>query len=81
MKELEKENQKFYRNCGEILRIGFLVESYLDFFISNYFVTPQTYKTFLFTDLILAGLPNFGLKCSSSFLKESFFNLIKNKFD
>lgn len=59
---MEEENQFFQKNCGEILRIGLDVESTLDFFISNYFCSPQSYKTFLFKDLILVELVGFGRK-------------------
>ena len=51
--KMEEENQIFYRNCGEILRMAINIESELEFFISNYFCSPQGYKTFLFKDLIL----------------------------
>ena len=50
---MEEENQIFYRNCGEILRMALNIESKLEFFISNYFCSPQSYKTFLFKDLLL----------------------------
>ncbi len=43
---MEEENQLFHMNCGEILRMGLDVESTLDFFISNYFCSSQSYKTF-----------------------------------
>ena len=52
----------FNRRCGEILRFALSVESELDFFISNYFCTPQTYKTFLLSDLILVEIIGFGRK-------------------
>jgi len=57
-----KENQIFHRNCGEILRMALSIESELDFFISNYFCSPQSYKTFLFEDLILVQHVGFGHK-------------------
>ena len=59
---MEEENQFFHMNCGEILRMGLDVESTLDFFISNYFCSPQSYKTFLFKDLILVERVGFGRK-------------------
>ncbi|RLG29815.1 hypothetical protein DRO03_06245 [Methanosarcinales archaeon] len=60
--KMEKENQIFHSNCGEILRMGLTIESKLDFFISNYFCHPQNYKTFLFMDLILVERMGFGRK-------------------
>jgi len=62
MEKIERENQIFHRNCGEILRMALSIESNLVFFISNYFCTPQSYKTFLLNDLILVGLIGFGRK-------------------
>ncbi len=50
---MDGEHQFFHKNCGEILRMALNIESELDFFISNYFCSPQSYKTFLFKDLIL----------------------------
>jgi hypothetical protein len=61
MVKMKKENQNFHRNCGEILRMGLSVETAIEFFISNYFCSPQSYKTFLFEDLILIKL-NFERK-------------------
>lgn len=57
-----EEDQIFHRNCGEILRRGLDVESTLDYFISNYFCAPQSYKTFLLRDLILVEQIGFGRK-------------------
>lgn len=57
----DDEHQMFLRNCGEILRMGLGIEIHIDFFISNYFCSPQSYKTFRFEDLILINL-NFGRK-------------------
>ena len=57
-----EEDQIFHRNCGEILRMGLDIESELDFFISNYFCSPQSYKTFLLRDLILVEQIGFGRK-------------------
>jgi hypothetical protein len=57
-----EEDQIFHRNCGEILRMGLDIESDLDFFISNYFCSPQSYKTFLLRDLILVEPIGFGRK-------------------
>lgn len=59
--EIEQESEEFAKKCGEILNTALCVESYLDFFISNYFIQPQTYKTFLLEDSILLSL-NFGNK-------------------
>ena len=59
---MEEENQVFHRNCGEILRMGLDVESTIDYFISNYFCAPQSYKTFLLRDLILVEQIGFGRK-------------------
>ena len=61
MQNTEIERHVFHRNCGEILRMGVSIESQLDFFISNYFCSPQSYKTFLLIDLILLNL-NFERK-------------------
>lgn len=58
----EENNQIFHKNCGEILRIGLNIESNLEHFISNYFCSPQNYKTFLFNDLILVEMIGFGRK-------------------
>lgn len=57
-----EDNKIFHRNCGEILRLALDIESTLDFFISNYFCSPQSYKTFLFKDLILLEQMSFGRK-------------------
>ncbi len=57
-----EEKKIFYRNCGEILRLALDIESTLDFFISNYFCSPQSYKTFLFKDLILMEQTGLGFK-------------------
>jgi hypothetical protein len=62
MEKNNDENQIFHRNCGEILRMGLHVESELDFFISNYFCSPQSYKTFLFKDEILTNSFSFERK-------------------
>lgn len=59
---MEEENKLFHMNCSEILRMGLDVESTLDFFISNYFCSPQSYKIFLFKDLILVRTIGFGPK-------------------
>jgi len=58
----EDENQAFHRRVGEILRIAVNVEEDLDFFIANYFCTPQSYKTFLLKDLWLVEQTGFGRK-------------------
>ncbi|CAD6494211.1 MAG: hypothetical protein LAKADJCE_00665 [Candidatus Argoarchaeum ethanivorans] len=58
---MEKDHV-FHRNCYEILRMGLDIESKLDFFISNYFCSPQSYKTFVFEDLILVEFMGFGRK-------------------
>jgi hypothetical protein len=57
-----EENKIFHRNCGEILRLALDIESTLDFFIANYFCSPQNYKTFLFKDLILMEQTGLGFK-------------------
>ncbi len=57
----DDEHQMFLRNCGHILIMGLGIETHLDFFISNYFCSPQNYKTFRFQDLMLINL-NFGRK-------------------
>ena len=59
---MEEENQIFHRNCGEILRMAINIESELEFFISNYFCSPQSYKTFLFKDSILVKYVTFEHK-------------------
>jgi len=59
---LQQEVDSFHKNSGEILRLALGIESCLDFFISNYFCRPQTYKTFLFSDLILVGCLSFERK-------------------
>ncbi len=59
---MEEENQIFHRNCGEILRMAINIESELEFFISNYFCSPQSYKTFLFKDSILVKYVTFEQK-------------------
>ncbi len=49
-------NDKFYRDCGEIIRLALVVESDLEHFISNYFCHPQNQKTFRLNDLITLRL-------------------------
>ena len=66
---MEEEHQVFHRNCGEILRMALSVDSELYFFISNYFCTPQTYKTFILSDLILVGT-NMGFGRKIEIFKE-----------
>lgn len=56
----EKEDI-FHKRCGEILRLAQHLESTLTFFISNYFVYPQNYKTFLLGDSVIIKL-NFERK-------------------
>ena len=58
---MTKENEKFKRNVGDILRMGIDVETELEFFISNYFIKPQNAKTFFFGDVIVSEL-NFERK-------------------
>jgi len=58
---MTKENEKFKRNVGDILRRGIDVETELEFFISNYFIKPQNAKTFFFGDVIVSEL-NFERK-------------------
>ena len=62
MDKIEKDNQIFHQNSGEIIRMALHIESKLDFFIANYFVSPQNHKTFLFEDLILTENSGFGRK-------------------
>ncbi|MBI2663422.1 hypothetical protein HYX15_02715 [Candidatus Woesearchaeota archaeon] len=50
---MSKNTEEFNKNCGEILRLALAVESYLDLFISNYFCSPQDYKTYLFKDIMI----------------------------
>jgi len=45
--------EKFERNIGAILRMALNIETQLEFFISNYFVKPQSAKTFFFNDKIV----------------------------
>ena len=55
--------EKFNERCGEILRMALAVEANLDFFISNYFCHPQSYKTFILNDVIVDTLQiSFGKK-------------------
>lgn len=61
--DIEKINQNFNEKCGEILRIQVNIEDRLDFFISNYFCSPQSRRTFLLEDLIITTL-NFEKKKS-----------------
>ncbi len=65
--DIEDINKNFNEKCGEILRMAVHIEDYLDFFISNYFCTPQSRKTFLLEDLIIITL-NFDKK-KNIFLK------------
>jgi hypothetical protein len=51
---MKPDIDEFNKNCGIILRSAVHIESTLEFFISNYFVSPQNYKTFLLNDSILA---------------------------
>jgi len=51
--EIEEENKEFHRISGEVLTMALAVESDLEFFISNYFVKPQTGKTHFLKDSIL----------------------------
>jgi len=51
--EIEEENKEFHRIMGEILTMALAVESYLEFFIVNYFVKPQTGKTHFLNDSII----------------------------
>lgn len=43
-------------NMGKVLLMGTGLESYLEFFISNYFVNPQNSKTHFFSDCIISEL-------------------------
>ncbi len=44
--------QEFHKKCGEILRKAIGIENTLEFFISNYFCHPQSYKTFFLNDIL-----------------------------
>jgi len=48
-----KEQADFSKVSGEILSMALGVESHLEFFISNYFIKPQTDKTFFFNDTFM----------------------------
>ena len=58
---MEDKTSVFHQRCGEILRLVESIESAIDFFISNYFVSPQSYKTFLLRDEVISRL-NFERK-------------------
>ena len=53
--------ENFHQNSGEILRLASAVESSLEYFISNYFCDPQSYKTFVLQDKVILLL-GFGRK-------------------
>ncbi len=48
--KMNEDLENFRKYSGEILRLAVVVESSLDYFISNYFCEPQGYKTFLLQD-------------------------------
>lgn len=60
-KRVKDLNDTFHRNSGQILGMALHIESYLDYFIANYFANPQNYRTFLLKDLILTKM-NFDRK-------------------
>ncbi|MCK4928563.1 MAG: hypothetical protein KAR76_02400 [Methanosarcinales archaeon] len=62
MEKAEEQSQTFHQNSGEIIRMALHIESNLDFFIANYFCSPQNHKTFLLGDLILSQNFGFGRK-------------------
>jgi len=49
--------EDFERHIGAILRLHLNIEHYLDFLISNYFVCPQTFKTFFLDQALLDKMP------------------------
>ena len=49
---MQKKVDEFHKLSGEVLAAALHVETYLEFFISNYFIKPQTSKTFFFDDAI-----------------------------
>lgn len=51
----EKINE-FNRQCGEILTIALGMETRLEFFITNYFVMPQSGKTLFLNDILTETL-------------------------
>lgn len=53
---MTKDTKEFKRYIGEILTIALDVESYLEYFISNYFTKEKNRKTFFFKDIILLNL-------------------------
>ena len=59
---MKADNQMFHQHSGEILRMALHIESQLDFFIANYFCSPQNHKIFLLEDLILTNFLGFGRK-------------------
>lgn len=58
---VKEKLDEFHKMCGEILRSALSIETTLDFFISNYFCSPQSRKTFFLSDLIIVGM-NFDRK-------------------
>lgn len=55
-KKAEEKKETLNRRCGEILRMALSVETDLDFFISNYFSFPPSYKTFMLNDVLVDTL-------------------------
>lgn len=53
---MKNEAKEFHMKCGEIIRMALHVESNLDVFISDYFCSPQSYKTLLLSDSMLIHL-------------------------
>lgn len=59
--KLKEIHDNFHRNSGQILGMALHIESYLDYFIANYFANPQNYRTFVLKDLIITDMA-FGRK-------------------
>lgn len=53
MEEAINENAEFSRMSGEILNMALNLEINLEFFISNYFIRPQSGKIFFFNDIFM----------------------------
>lgn len=53
MEEAQKENADFSKKSGEVLNMALGVETNLEFFISNYFIRPQSGKIFFFNDVFM----------------------------
>ena len=77
---MQEEVDIFNKYSGEVLSHALSVESSLEFFISNYFVKPQTSKTHFFNDEVTLNL-NFERKIGlfKEICKREGFD--KNKLD